>query len=126
MRIFILLLAVLNINAIAQVDFDRYFINKSLRIDYYQVGDANSSEAVLHKLKKEPFWGGAHTNLVGNAENGRYCIEVFDSLTNTLIYSKGYSTLFYEWQTTDMALKQKECYYESMVVPFPQKSIRLK
>ena len=51
-------------NLSAQVAFNDYFTNKSLRIDYYLSGDASQTVVSLAQLKKEPYWAGNFKNLI--------------------------------------------------------------
>ncbi len=48
----------------AQIKFDDYFLNKSLRIDYYHFGNADSDSYAIDELIEEPYWGGSKTNLL--------------------------------------------------------------
>jgi hypothetical protein len=46
-------------------------------------------------------------------------------LTNKLIFSRGYSDLFDEWQTTDEAKHSKTRYHECILFPSPKNKIIL-
>ncbi len=105
--------------------FDQYFINKTMRIDYVHAGNHAQDEYYVKQIKQEPHWGGSHKNLIDTFKFGKYFFEVFDQETNTLIYSRGYSSLFGEWQTTDESKKIKKAFYEGIVFPFPKKNIRV-
>ena len=48
----------------AQVAFDRYFNEGSLRIDFITVGNSQSQKAIVHQLREEPVWGGPRANLI--------------------------------------------------------------
>ncbi len=48
----------------AQVDFNDYFIHKTLRVDYILAGDATHTGVYLSQMKQEPFWGGSRKNLI--------------------------------------------------------------
>ncbi|MBU4446516.1 peptidase M64, partial [bacterium] len=84
-------------------DFDDYFINKTMRIDYFFTGIKNECRISLDKIIEEPHWAGSMNNLVDTLNFGNHLVEVYDSETNTLIFSRGFSSLFQEWQTTDEA-----------------------
>lgn len=110
----------------SQVDFNQYFAVGSMRVDFTLAGDANAQSFYLEQLKKEPFWGGTKTNMVNSFDYGGYIFEVYDSLTNKLIYSNGFSTLFNEWQTTAEAENIKRSFYQTITFPFPKKAVQLK
>ncbi|MCX8057693.1 MAG: IgA Peptidase M64 [Ignavibacteria bacterium] len=122
----ILLLLVLVINLFSQIKFDEYFTDKTLRFDYYNVGDANSQTIVFGELREEPFWGGPKKNLIELFNFGNFKYEVYDKASGKLIFSKGYSTLFAEWLTTPEAKKIKRAFSETVIFPYPKKEVVLK
>jgi hypothetical protein len=107
----------------AQVQFDDFFSTGRLRYDYVAAGNNSSLSIYQHQLYKEPLWGGSCTNLIDSFRYGDMMLEVYDSLTGILIYSRGYSTLFKEWQTTDEAKSIERAYLESVIMPFPRKTV---
>ena len=109
----------------AQVKFDDYFLDKSLRIDYYHFGNAESDSYAIDELIEEPYWGGSKTNLLDIFNYGKYIVKVFDASSDSLIFSKTYSTLFSEWQTVDEAKKITKGFSEVIVIPYPKKKIRV-
>jgi hypothetical protein len=109
----------------SQVNFDDFFIKKTLRLDYVQAGDANSSVIYFEQMKCEPFWGGTVKNLLDKFNYGEYRICVNDLASGKLIYSRGYSTLFQEWQTSDEAKVLPRSFYETVVFPFPKKPVKV-
>ena len=59
-----LLLALLPMMARAQ--FDKYFTESSLRVDYCLTGNHNTTTFSLKELIHEPYWSGSKTNLIDN------------------------------------------------------------
>ncbi|MFA8433015.1 MAG: M64 family metallopeptidase [Marinifilaceae bacterium] len=108
----------------AQVDFDKYFIDKTLRIDYMMGGDAKHQTVFLKELREEPHWGGSKTNLLDVFNYGTFRFKVFDKASGELIYSKGFNSLFQEWQTTAEAKELQRAFYQVNVMPFPKKPVR--
>jgi len=111
--------------ASAQPVFNDYFLNKTLRFDYIQVGNAESSQIIFKQLKEEPYWGGSKVNLVDTFKYGEYLLHIKDSITGILIYSRGYASLFQEWQTTDEAQHTTRSFYEVVLMPFPKRTVLL-
>jgi hypothetical protein len=109
----------------AQINFDDYFISKTLRFDYSQSGNSEGSTIYFEQMKCEPYWGGSKKNLVDKFNLGEYRFNVYDAATSKLIYSRGYSTLFQEWMATDEANVLSRSFYETIVMPFPQKTVKL-
>jgi hypothetical protein len=121
----ILILLFASVALFPQADFDKYFTDKSLRVDYFHTGDSLNDSYSIDELKEEPYWGGSKTNLLDNFNYGRYEIKVFSENDNTLIYSKTYSTLFDEWQTTDEAKLTAKTFSETVTMPYPREKIRI-
>ncbi|MFR7874906.1 MAG: peptidase M64 N-terminal domain-containing protein [Butyricimonas paravirosa] len=105
--------------------FDKYFHNKTLRMDYAHCGNSQHDEIYFEELLEEPYWGGSKTNLIDTMFYGNYYLNVYDVASNQLIYSRGYCTLFWEWQTTDEAKTTQRCCSESVVMPFPKNDVRI-
>lgn len=109
----------------AQVNFDDYFYNKSLRIDYYHFGDSLNDSYAIDELIEEPYWGGSKKNLLDPFNYGDYIVKVFDSRGENLIFSRSYSTLFSEWQTTEEAKHTTKGFTETVVIPYPKKEVKI-
>ena len=122
MKILVVLLA-LFVNLNAQVIYDDYFLDRTLRLDYYHTGDAGSEIISFDELIEEPYWGGSKVNLIDNINFGNYMVKVFDEETGRLIYSRGYSTLYQEWQTTSEAKNTQRTFHGTVVFPYPKKNV---
>lgn len=120
----VLMFIVLSTFCNAQNKFEKYFENKTLRIDYLMGGDANSQTVFLKELKEEPHWGGSTVNLIDKFGYGTFGFKLYDEESGELIYSKGFNSLFQEWQSTDEAKKLKKAFYQVNVMPYPKKTAR--
>ena len=100
--------------------FDQYFTEASLRVDYVLTGNRETTTFSLKELIREPYWSGSKTNLIDNLEFGNYIIRVFEAGTDHLLFSKGYQNLYGEWVITPEALKLTKSFEESVIVPFPK------
>jgi len=109
---------------IVQVEFDDYFFPLTLRVDYYIAGDSKSETVYLNQVKQEPYWGGTHKHLIDPFNSGTYRYSVFDSVTGTLLFTKGFSNLFQEWQKTPEATRVRRSFEQTAIFPFPRQSIR--
>ncbi len=125
-KLLLLSVVLFSFNLQAQIEFDKYFTDKTLRFDYTIGGNHNNSYVFYNKLKEEPFWGGSKINLIDKFNFGDFRILVNDSASNELIYSRGYSTLYYEWLDTDEAKKTSRSFYESVTIPYPKNTVSLK
>jgi hypothetical protein len=120
MKILSVLVTVLLLSQTGHAQFNKFFEEKSLRLDYYHCGNAGSEKFYFDELIQEPYWAGSKTNLIDQSKYGDKRVVVRIAETKELIFSKGYSTLFGEWQTTPEAKITDSCYPESVIMPFPR------
>lgn len=109
----------------SQIDFNKYFRNESLRFDFLLGGNSREEKVYREQIKKEPFWAGSKKNLTDLFNYGNYRFSVFDEKSDSLLFSKGFSTLFEEWQSTAEAKEADKTFYQSAIFPFPKRKIRL-
>lgn len=104
----------------AWAQFDQYFTEASLRLDYCLTGNSTKTTISFKEMIREPYWSGSKSNLIDTLEFGNYIVKVFETGTGKLLFSKGYQNLYGEWQTTPEAQKLSKTFEESVVVPFPK------
>ena len=119
------ILLCLGFKAKGQVEYDKYFTDNQLRIDYYLYGNSETVSYALDKLVKEPKWGGPRIHLIDDMGYGKYLVEVSLPNSNIILYSHSYCLLFGEWQTTDEATKINKGFHESVIIPFPKKTVEV-
>jgi hypothetical protein len=102
--------------------YENSFTGSTMRVDYYHTGTKGQEQITLDKVYEEGMWPGSKVQLLDTLNLGDSFFKVSDLQTNTLLYSRGYSTLFGEWQTTDEALNGvwKTC-HETVRFPFPKR-----
>lgn len=107
--------------------FDRYFEDGCLRVDLYHTGRAEVEIFSVDQIIREPYWGGNPRSLVDTLNLGQYLLRVFDARTNDLIFSRGYSSIFGEWITTDEAMEgESATFHETLVMPFPRGAVQIR
>lgn len=116
-----ILLSLVSVAVFAQ--FDKYFENRTMRVDYYHAGDSKNDYYYIDEVIAEPYWGGSLVNLIDDTNFGKYLVKVLDKASGTLIYSRSYSTLFGEWQTVDEARTVQKSFSESVVFPYPKAAV---
>ena len=107
----------------ANAQYDVYFTNQQLRIDYYIYGNSDTCYYALDKYVKEPVWGGTRTHLIDSLEYGDYLFEVFLHDSDIILYSRGYCNLFGEWQSTLEAEFVTKGFNESVIMPYPKETV---
>lgn len=110
----------------SQASFDNFFTGKRIQMEYYFKGDAEHSEFIPNSFTLNPQWGGSHTNLIDSFEYGELIIYIHDSISGKLIYSRSYSTLSNEWQSTAEAKLAPKIFVESQVFPEPKNTVQIK
>ena len=104
--------------------FESFFVNKTLRIDYSLAGDSAMEFVFFRDMKEEPYYGGPHKNLTSLANTGTYRYCLYDSASGELLFSKGFCSLFQEWQGTPEARKMRREFPMVAVMPFPVKTVK--
>ena len=107
-------------------DYNQYFLTETMRVDYFHTGTKGTETISLDKVYREGPWPGSMSSLVDTLNLGEYIFRITDITTNALIYSRGYSTLFNEWQTTDEATGGiYRTFHETVRFPYPVRKIQL-
>jgi len=119
------LLCLVLLPCLAWAQFDAYFTEASLRMDYCLTGNSKTTTISFKEMIREPYWSGSKTNLIDSLEFGNYIVKVFEAGTEKLLFSKGYQNLYGEWQTTPEALNLTKSFEESVIVPFPKVPVDL-
>ncbi len=120
-----LFLSVVALRLNAGVEYKQFFSDKTLRIDYYHTGTKGEEQFSFDQACLEGPWPGSRVHLEDALNMGEYLARVYDVATGTLIFSRGYSSMFNEWQTTDEAHNGAyRTFSESVRLPFPLKPIQ--
>jgi len=105
--------------------FDDYFVDKTMRVDYFHIGDAKEEWVTLDQVYQQGIWAGSQGNLIDEFNNGRYYTKIYDDSSGRLIFSRGFDSYFGEYKTTTQALEgTKRTYHESALIPYPKKKIK--
>ncbi len=106
-----------------KVDFDTYFENGSLRIDFLLHGSYQKQSISIARMKREPLFGGGTSNQLLYPDYGNYRFQVRDKKSGELIFSKGFSPIFQEWQAMEEAKRINKTFENTMLIPFPKGEI---
>jgi hypothetical protein len=122
----LLVACVFAVAANAQVDFQKYFIDRTMRVDYFHIGTKDKEQYSLDKVYAEGPWPGSTVNLVDTLNMGEFLARVYDAQSGMLLYSRGFSAFFNEWQTTDEALKGMwRSISETVRFPYPKRAVQM-
>lgn len=106
-------------------DFDSFFIDKTLRINYIHSGDETEESFKAKYLYDDGPWYGRTKHLINPYHLGDYYYELRDVESDEVIYSDGVSNYFSQWQKTLEAKIVKKSFNESIRVPYPVKDAKL-
>ena len=106
-------------------DFDRFFIDKTLRINYIHTGNDIEESFTAKYLYDDGPWYGRTEHLQNPYRLGDYYYELRDMESDEVLYSDGFSSYFRQWQNTLEAKIVKKSFNESIRVPYPAKNARL-
>lgn len=97
-----------------------------MRVDYYHTGDATRETFSVDRIVLEPLpWPGNPERAIDDTNLGKYLFEVRDRATNALVYSRGFASIYGEWETTDEAKSMKRTFSESLRFPAPDKPVQI-
>jgi hypothetical protein len=106
--------------------FDTCFVDQTIRVDFYHTGIKGQETISLDKVYEEGAWPGSRTHLLDPLNLGEYIVRVYDVASALPIYSRGYSTMFNEWQTTDEAAAGiYRTFHETVRFPFPKNKVQV-
>jgi hypothetical protein len=93
---------------------------QTMRVDYYHTGDASAEVFSVERVVIEPLpWPGDLKQAIDTSNLGKYLFEVRYAKTKQLLYSRGFASIYGEWETTDEAKSIKKTFQESLRFPAP-------
>lgn len=99
----------------------------TVRVDYTHSGNALSDQYALERVLIEPLpWPGDLSQAIDRTNRGQNMLEVVDARTGDLLYSRGFSTIFGEWRTTEEAGRMSRGFHESVRFPKFAKPVRVR
>ena len=103
-------------------DFDTYFTDRTLRVDYLFTGDAQKQEVYLDELCALPHWAGRRQHLSELPLEGNGNITMKDKATGEVIYRTSFSSLFQEWISEKEAQSVKRGFENTFLLPYPKQA----
>lgn len=126
MRLRLFLIVCLAALPLAAADFDALFTDKTMRVDYFHTSTPKGDEIVaLDRVVSDGPWPGSRTRLIDTSNLGKYYFEVIDRTNNQVIFSRGFASVFGEWETTAEAKERAATYHESLRFPWPKRPVQV-
>src|ERR1035441_6641768 len=102
------------------VSFLSFAAPRTMRVDYYHGGNSHDEWFTLDRTVLEPLeWPGNPNKAIDDSQLGNYLFEVREQGSGKPIYSRGFSSVFAEWKTTDEAQHTNRTFSESLRFPLP-------
>jgi hypothetical protein len=99
---------------------------RTLRVDFFHTGDATRELFSLDRLVIEPApWPGNPLHPLDDTGLGNYFFEVRDKATGALLYSRGFSSIYGEWEDTAAARERVRTFEESLRFPLPASPVEV-
>jgi len=98
----------------------------TMRVDYYHTGNAAQEHFSLDRVVVEPLaWPGDPQKTIDTTARGKYFFEVDDEATKKVLYSRGFASIYGEWETTAEAKAMNRTFSESFRFPGVDKPARI-
>src|SRR2546430_1858576 len=98
----------------------------TMRLDYFHTGNSTQEIFSVDRVVVEPLpWPGDPTKLEDDTNLGAYFFEVHDQSDGRLLYSRGFSSIFGEWVTTNEAKTINRTFSESLRFPAPSAPVKI-
>ena len=110
---------------VAAAPYDELFTGKTMRVDYFHTGGKGEEIIALDRIVSDGPWSGSRTHLVDTTNLGKYYFEVINRATNEVIYSRGFASIFGEWETTGEAATRHATFHESLRIPWPKVPVQV-
>jgi len=108
--------------------FDADFTGRTLRFDYHHVGTAQEGgveKIAVDRFRLEGDWAGSRTQLLDPLDHGKYRFVVRDLASGATIWTRGFASIYGEWETTGEAKRAWKAFHESQRFPEPRRPIAL-
>lgn len=98
---------------------------RTMRFDYYHSGNDKQELFSVDRVVIEPLeWPGNLGKSIDRTNLGKYLFEVKD-VNGRVLYSRGFASIYGEWETTDEAKKVNRTFHESVRFPAPEVPVKI-
>ena len=109
----------------AATSFETHFLDRTMRVDYFHSGGLGTEILALDQVVSDGPWAGSRTRLVDDLNLGKYLFEVIARGTNRVIYSRGFASIYGEWETTPESREIHRTFHESLRFPWPRQPVQV-
>ncbi|MEI6455605.1 MAG: M64 family metallopeptidase [bacterium] len=105
--------------------YDSHFLDKTIRLDFFHSGTSKEEHFSTDRIVSDGPWAGSKTVLLDDLQFGPYFFEVTDKESGQLLYSRGFASIFGEWQSIPEADTKWGTFHESIRFPWPKKAVTI-
>lgn len=99
---------------------------RTMRVDYFHTGNAAEERFSVDRIVLEPLpWPGHADRAIDHLRLGKYVFDVRDAASGELIYSRGFASIYGEWETTGEARSIDRTFHESLRFPRPAAPVEI-
>jgi PAS domain-containing protein len=98
---------------------------RTMRVDYFHTGSATEERFSLDEIVLEGPWPGRLDRSIDDSNTGKYYFEVRDRATNRVLFSRGFASIYGEWETTGEAKEVTRTFHESLRFPNPSEPVQI-
>src|SRR6202011_3725699 len=99
---------------------------RTMRVDYFHTGTATEERFSLDRVVLEPLeWPGNPARAIDNTDLGKYFFELSDRASGRVLYSRGFASIYGEWETTPEAKERARTFSESLRFPTPGAPVQI-
>ena len=124
-KVILLILFALTGTTIEAQNFNEFFTDNTLRIDYTFAGNKQEQHIAVDQLNAIPKWYGKRQHLSELPVEGNGQITVRTHSTGKVIYRNSFSTLFQEWLSYDESKSISRSFENVFLVPMPKDTVEV-
>ena len=99
---------------------------RTMRVDYYHTGNDKEERFSLDRILFEPLpWPGNPARAIDATDRGKYFFEIVDEASGQVLYSRGFASIYGEWETTAEAKVMNRTFSESLRFPAIDKPVKV-
>ncbi len=97
----------------------------TMRVDYFHSGGPAGESVKLDRIVNDGVWAGSRTQLIDDTNLGKFFFEVTERDSGRVLYSRGFASIYGEWETTPEVRSVNRTFHESLRFPWPAGPVRV-
>jgi hypothetical protein len=99
---------------------------RTMRVDFYHTGNSDTEIFSLDRVVLEPLqFSGNLQQPIDKTLRGKYSFEIVDPDSGSIAWSRSFSSIYGEWETTGEARQMNRTFHESLRFPVQEKEFEI-